>query len=393
MSLNYGRHWIFHEDEEAVLEVLRSEWLTQGPRVEQFEEAFAQAVGARCAVAVSNGTAALHLAYLACGLEPGDVAVTSPISFLSTANAMVYCGARPEFVDIDSETVSLSLDLLEEKLQDGFRPKLVVPVHYGGLPCDMQRLGALADKFGFCIVEDACHALGAQYRLNGSPHCVGDCKVSTAAVFSFHPVKHITTGEGGAIVTNDIKIAELARTLRSHGAVRTDFAIPSQATGPSGEERPWYYEMNRLGYNYRITDLQCALGLSQLGKLDLFVNKRRELARSYEERLDGIANGVRPALPLETTAGRSSCHLYPVRIKQLRDRVFHDLKSMGINSQVHYIPITMQPYYRREWGAGGCPEAEKYFEETLSLPLFPAMTVAEQDHVIDSLEKSLSQLF
>lgn len=393
MNLGYGKQWIFPEDEAAVLDALRSEWLTQGPKVDQFEEALAEKVGARYAVAVSNGTAALHLAYLACGLGSGDVAATSPISFLATANAMIYCGAMPEFIDINPKTISLSLDLLEEKLKEGVQPKLVVPVHYAGLPCDMGRLGNLADKFGFKVIEDACHALGARYRLDAAWNPVGNCKASAATVFSFHPVKHITTGEGGAIVTNDPKIADAARKLRSHGIVKDRFEIPGQALGPNREERPWYYEMDSLGFNYRITDLQCSLGLSQLGHLDRFVNARKALAQSYEERLKEFAGALLAALPMETEAGQSSCHLYPIRIKRQRDRVFLKLKSMGINSQVHYIPITLQPYYRKECGAGpgDCPEAERYFEETLSLPLFPQMTTTEMDHVIESLRKSLSR--
>jgi len=385
--LPYGRHWIAEEDRSAVLEALSSDWLTQGPAVERFEESFAEAVGARYAVSVSNGTAALHLAYLAAGVSPGDVVATSPVTFVATANAAVFCGALPRFVDVEPATACLSPERLEERLLAGLRPKLVVPVHLAGLPCDMERLAALADRFGFRVVEDACHALGARYRSAGRWGTVGDCRASLAAVFSFHPVKHITTGEGGAVVTSDPRIADAVRRLRSHGTSRSDFRLAGQAVGKSGEPRPWYYEAQELGYNYRLTDIQCALGQSQLRRLGRFVARRRELVRRYEERLrPGVEMGLLRLLR-EPEGRESSWHLFPIRIPARRDEAHLALRERGIGTQVHYIPVHLQPYYRERFGTGpgDCPEAEAHFEEALSLPLFPAMGDGDADRVAAAL--------
>jgi dTDP-4-amino-4,6-dideoxygalactose transaminase len=329
-------------------------------------------VGARYAVAVTSGTAALHLMYLALGVGPGDVVATSPLTFLATANAAIYCGGRPEFVDVDPATACLDPDTLEESLSRGFRPKLVVPVHFGGLPCDLERLFCLAEEYGFQLAEDACHALGARYRLGDTWGAIGDCRVSRAAAFSFHPVKHITTGEGGAVVTND------------------GFCLPSQSRGDRGEERPWYFEMQSLGFNYRITDIQCALGLNQLRRFDRFVRRRKRLAQRYTERLAALEH--RGALRRPTGHGKaqSAWHLYPVRIPEVRDSTHLELRDQGIGSQVHYIPVHLHPYYRDRFGTapGDCPNAEGFFAEGLSLPLFPAM----KDRDVDRVAVALGQI-
>lgn len=389
--LPYGRQCVDSEDEEAVLDALRSDWLTQGPRVEAFEEALAEAVGARHAVAVSSGTAALHLAYLAVGVGSGDVVATSPITFVATANAAVYCGAKAEFVDVEPRTLCLSADLLEERLRLSRAPRLVVPVHFAGLPCDMDRLADLSERYGFLIVEDACHALGARYRLSGRWGTVGDCRASTATAFSFHPVKHIATGEGGAILTNDGQVADRARRLRSHGIARTAFRSPARAQGADGEARPWYCEMQDLGFNHRITDLQCALGRSQLRKLPTFVARRRRLAVQYGEALSSPSLRDHLRLPEEAEGRESSWHLYAVQLARGRDRVFLSLREAQIHTQVHYLPVHLQPFYRDRFGTtpGQCPVAEAYFERALSLPLFPAMSDGDLDRVVDALAAAL----
>ncbi len=380
------------DDERAILEVLRSDWLTQGPAVDQFEEALAEAVGARYAVCLSSGTAALHLAYLAAGTGPDDVVATSPITFVATANAALYCGARVEFVDVDPENACLTPEALEARLQSGLRPKIVVPVHYAGLPCDMERLGHLAERYGFRLVEDACHALGARYRLgDGQWGTVGDCRFSLAAVFSFHPVKHITTGEGGAVVTNDPDVRDTVRRLRSHGVKRCGFQAPEQATGRRGEPRPWYYEMHDLGYNYRLTDIQAALGKSQIRKLSHFLERRESLAARYGSLLRPLEQEGLLRIPKEPPGRRSAWHLYPVAIPHRRDAVHLALRSAGILTQVHYIPVHLQPYYRKRFrtAPGDFPIAERYFEETLSLPLYPSLKELQQDTVVSRLSAAL----
>ncbi|GAB4257785.1 MAG: UDP-4-amino-4,6-dideoxy-N-acetyl-beta-L-altrosami ne transaminase [Deferrisomatales bacterium] len=378
--LPYGRQCLDAADEAAVLRALRSAWLTQGPGVEAFEEALAEAVGARHAVAVSSGTAALHLLYLALGVGPGDTVCTSPVTFLATANAALYCGARPAFADVDPETACLDPEALEARLEAGLRPKVVAAVHYAGLPCDLARLGALAERFGFVLVEDACHALGARYRLDDAWGPVGDGRASRAAVFSFHPLKAVTTGEGGAVVTNDPELAERVRRLRAHGAVRG-----------GDPERPWRYEMRELGFNYRITDLQCALGRSQLDKLASFVERRARLARLYRRALADLEARDLLALPVEPPGRASAWHLFAVRLPRDRDRMHRELAARGIGTQVHYTPVHLQPYYRERFGtgAGDCPAAERYAARTLSLPLFPAMGDRDVGRVVEALRALL----
>jgi UDP-4-amino-4,6-dideoxy-N-acetyl-beta-L-altrosamine transaminase len=373
----YGRQHVAPADVDAVTEVLLSDWLTQGPAVERFESALANAVGAKSAVAVSSGTAALHLACRILDFGQGDELWTSPITFLSSANCALFCGGDVDFVDVDPNTFNLSPEALEAKLQtakrEGRLPKIVMPVHFAGLPCDMAAIHDLSQEYGFRIVEDASHALGAQ--AGGQP--VGCCQYSDVAVFSFHPVKSITTGEGGALALNYEELAARATRLRSHGVER--------CPGMGG----WYYEQTELGYNYRMTDIQAALGASQLNQLQTFIARRRELSERYDDKLQG--------LPLKRQRRgddvHSAHHLYPIRLNggdEVRRHVYDQLVASGIKPQVHYIPVHRQPFYQaRGFREGDFPEAERYYTGALSLPLFPDLTEAQQDQVVAALKASL----
>lgn len=377
----YGRQSLSEDDIRAVTEVLRSDWLTQGPLVDRFERTIADYSEAREAVAVSNGTAALHLACLALDLGPGDWLWTVPNSFLASANCGVYCGASVDFVDIDPRTYNMDVGALEQKLRratDSARlPKVVVPVHFAGHPCPMKRIGELAGKYGFRVLEDASHAIGSTY--GGQP--VGACTHSDAVVFSFHPVKIVTTGEGGVVVTNDAEIARRLRELRHHGVTRDRARMVHDVDGP------WYYEQTVLGYNCRISDIHCALGVSQMRRIDEFVARRNELARRYEEQLDG--------LPLEWQAapegGRSAFHLFVINVEaEIRHDAFVKMREGGVGVNVHYIPIHLHPFYRsRGFGPGDFPAAEAYYRRALTLPLFPALNEADQDVVVRRLAAAL----
>lgn len=394
--LPYGRQWIEEDDVAAVTEVLRSDWLTTGPWVERFEAALAEAVGARYAVAVCNGTAALHLACRAAGVGTGDVVVTSPITFVASANCALYCGATPAFVDIDPETRNLSPARLRQALaiaRDAGQPArgAVLPVHYGGLPCAMLEVGTVAGEHGLVVIEDACHALGVQYLAeDGSWCCVGSCRHSAMAVFSFHPVKHITTGEGGAVTTNDPELYRRLLLLRSHGITRDPDRLGAHPGG-------WYYEQQELGFNYRLTDIQAALGLSQLRKLGRFVARRRALAAFYKEALAGLEEVL--TLPPEPEGYRSAYHLYAVQLRGERLRggrraVYDALRAAGIGVQVHYIPVHLQPYYRDRFGyrAGDFPAAEAYYEGTLSLPMYPVRGDADAERVAAVVRETVRDL-
>jgi len=380
----YGRQTITEADITSVAEVLRSPFLTQGPSVPAFEQAVAAKVSARHGVAVNSATSALHLACLALGLGPGDRLWTSPITFVASANCGRYCGADIDFVDIEPSTGLMSVAGLAAKLEqaerEGTIPKVLVPVHLTGSCCDMEAIGSLADRFGFAVLEDASHAIGGRYR--GEP--VGNCRHSAITVFSFHPVKIITTGEGGLATTNDSVLAQSMKELRSHGIVREAERFELPAAGP------WVYEQQQLGFNYRITDFQAVLGLSQLQRLDEIVAKRNRQLKRYGELLDGL-----PVQLLEVPEGvLSSVHLGVIRLKQAtveqHRRVFEGLRSAGIGVQLHYSPVHLQPYYRAlGFAEGQFPEAEAYASTAISLPLFPGLTESDQVHVLNSLRESL----
>lgn len=381
----YGRQDITQADIDAVVGVLQSDFLTQGPMVPRFEQGVARHVGAEHALAVNSATSALHIACLALGLGPGDRLWTSPVTFVASANCGLYCGAKVDFVDIDPRTYNLCPKALEAKLQqaerDGTLPKVVVPVHLCGQPCDMQAIHALAKRYGFRIIEDASHAIGGKYQ----GEFIGNCRYSDITVFSFHPVKIITTAEGGMALTNDAVLAERMALLRSHGITRE----PSKMTHES--DGPWYYQQIDLGFNYRMTELQAALGVTQLERLDRYVARRHELARRYDQLLAGLP----VTTPWQHPDSYSGLHLYVIRLQleTLRSshrQVFESLREQGIGVNLHYIPVHTQPYYQRMgFQAGDFPEAERYYREAISLPMFQTMTEQQQDKVVGILREVL----
>jgi UDP-4-amino-4,6-dideoxy-N-acetyl-beta-L-altrosamine transaminase len=383
-SIPYGRQSIDDEDVAAVEAVLRSDWLTQGPTIERFERRVAEYCGARYAVAVSSATAALHVACLALEMGPGDWLWTAPNTFVASANCALYCGAQADFVDIDPDTLNLSIPALEAKLEQAERagrlPKVVVPVHFGGQSCDMAPLQALARRYGFALLEDASHAIGGRYR--GTP--VGDCRYSDMVVFSFHPVKIVTTAEGGMVLTNREDLYRALLRLRSHGITRD----PAQMRGaPDG---PWYYQQIELGYNYRLTDLHAALGLSQMDRLDAFVARRRELVARYRQALAGLPLRV----PTCIAEADPAWHLQVVTLErpERRRAVYDTLRGAGIQVNVHYLPVYLHPYYRDlGFEPGYCPHAEAYYAGALTLPLFPGLSDRDFDTIIDTLTKTLSE--
>ena len=385
----YGRQEITQTDIDAVVDVLRSDHLTQGPVVPYFEKSVADYCGAKHAVAVNSATSALHIACLALGVGKGDIVWTTPITFVASANCALYCGASIDFVDIDPRTYNLSVERLTEKLaqaeKTGKLPKVVIPVHLCGQSCDMAGIHALGQKYGFKIIEDASHAIGGRYR----EEPVGNCRYSDIAVFSFHPVKIITTAEGGLALTNNEVVANKMALLRSHGITRDSAQMSHDSDGD------WYYQQIELGFNYRMTELQAALGVSQMARLDSYVTRRHQLARRYEERLTELP----VTTPWQHPDGYSSLHLYVIRlqlknINQSQREVFDSLRELGIGCNLHYIPVHTQPYYQRMgFKPGDFPEAENYYSEAISLPLYPFLTKAQQDHVITSLRSILlSQL-
>jgi UDP-4-amino-4,6-dideoxy-N-acetyl-beta-L-altrosamine transaminase len=384
MMIPYGRQHITEDDLKAVEEVLRSDWLTCGPAGPRFEEAAAAKVGAAEAVAVNSATSALHLACLALDLGPDDLLWTSPNTFVASANCARYCGAEVDFVDIDPRTYNLSPEALADKLKQAAKknrlPKVIVPVHFAGQSCDMRAIFDLGQEYGFKIIEDASHAVGGAYL--GEP--VGRGRYSDLTVFSFHPVKIITTGEGGLVLTQNHDLAGRIKRLRSHGITREPELIATPADGP------WYYQQLELGFNYRLTDIQAALGLSQLGRLDQYVARRRELAARYDRLLAGLPL----LLPYQAPDSESAFHLYPVQIDsgrtdKTRLEVFNHLRAGGIGVNVHYIPVHTQPYYRRlGFKPGDFPEAEKYYAGALSLPLFYGLSEADQDYVAATLKEA-----
>jgi UDP-4-amino-4,6-dideoxy-N-acetyl-beta-L-altrosamine transaminase len=381
----YGRHSISEEDVEAVSEVLRSDWLTQGPMGERFEATVAQYCGARHAAAFCNGTAGLYVAYRAVGLGRGDLLWTSPITFAATANAALLCGADVDFVDIDRGSYNLSTAALAEKLSEAARkgrlPKIVVPVHFAGQPCDMAQIAELAARYKFHVVEDAAHALGARYGAT----MVGSCAHSEAAMFSFHPVKSITTGEGGMVMTSSGELYEQLKLLRSHGITSDPARMPGARHGD------WHAPQIDLGLNFRLTDIQAALGVSQMKRLEALVGRRRELAARYDQLLGGLPL----VLPAHRPDRQSAWHLYVVRVdsnrvKAPRKQVFNALRAAGIRVQVHYLPVHLHPYYAQfGFKRGDFPEAEAYYESAFSLPLYPGLDTADQDRVASVLAEAL----
>ena len=383
----YGRQDISEADIQAVVKILRSDFLTQGPAVPAFEKAIANYCGAQYAVAVNSATSALHIACLALGVEKGDIVWTSPITFVASANCALYCGAHVDFVDIDPQTYNMSVDALRKKLDQadkaGRLPKVVIPVHLCGQSCDMVGIHALSQEYGFKIIEDASHAIGGKYR--GEP--IGNCRYSGITVFSFHPVKIITTGEGGITLTNDAALTKKMGLLRSHGI--TDDAAD---THPRTPEEIWNYQQIGLGFNYRMTDIQAALGLSQMQRLDEFITRRHSIARRYDESLADM-----PIItPWQHADNYSSFHLYPVRLKlgeinKTHRQVYEALRAERILVNLHYIPVYRQPYYEKMgFRKGYCPEAEQYYENTISLPMFPALTAKQQDIVVAVIKQVLN---
>jgi UDP-4-amino-4,6-dideoxy-N-acetyl-beta-L-altrosamine transaminase len=396
----YGKHYIDEDDIQSVVDVLRHGMLTQGPKVVEFENKIADYVGAKYAVAVANGTAALHLTCMALGFGRGDGVLTSPNTFVATSNSILYVGANPVFVDIDKQTLNIDIDQIEQAILNSSNIKAIFPVHFGGLPCDMERIKRLSDKYNLAIVEDAAHALGATYN-DGTK--VGNCQYSDMTILSFHPVKGIAAGEGGMITTNDKSLYRKLTLLRSHGITKGNFEFPgiSQPDNllinrdealENGELKRWYYEMQHLGYNYRITDIQCALAISQMNKIDLFLDARRSMARFYDKAFKDMLN----ITPLQSHGREySSHHIYVVsidftKIGMTRHQFMTRLAEQGVGSQVHYIPVVNQPYYQdMGYGIEQHPKTEAYYQNTLSIPLYYGLNSAEQELVISSIRDLL----
>ena len=378
----YGKQCIDEHDINAVIKVLKSDFLTQGPAIEKFEQAVAEYCGAKYAVAVTNATSALHIACKAAGLGAGDVLWTSPITFTASANCGRYCGADVDFVDIDNDTYNMSVTALKEKLEKSeVKPKVVVPVHLAGQSCEMEKIHKLSEQYGFTVIEDASHAIGADYKDTK----VGCCKYSDMVVFSFHPVKIITTGEGGMVLTNNEDLYKKLTLYRSHCITRDPELMTKEADGP------WYYQQIGLGFNYRMTDVQAALGYSQLTKVDKFVARRRHLAARYNELLKDLP----VKLPYQNPKTNSSWHLYLVRVdfskvNKTKVQIFAEMKEKGVCLNLHYIPVHTQPYYQNlGFKNGDFPVSEKYYEEVFTLPLYYSLTDEQQDYIVNALKEVL----
>lgn len=371
----YGHQWIDKSDIKEVIKVLKSGWVTQGPNIARFENALCKYTGAKYAVAVSNGTASLHIACLSAGIKSGDEVITSPITFLASANCVLYCGGRPVFADVDRTTANIEASQITRHITD--KTKALIPVHYSGQPCDMEKIRNIARENNLLVIEDAAHALGAKYKDTK----VGSCKYSDMTILSFHPVKHITTGEGGAVLTNNEKLYKKLIKFRNHGISQTDYL-----NEPHGK---WYYEMQYLGFNYRITDMQAALGLSQLKKLNRFVSRRREIVKKYK---NAFKNNEYFDIPEEEDYAFSSYHLYPIRLKDKfvnrKKDIFSIMREKGLGVQVHYIPLYKQPYYQSiGFKDKICPNAEDFYKREISLPIYPKMNNSDINFVIKTIFK------
>lgn len=378
--LPYGKQFIDDEDIDSVVEVLKEDFITQGPRINEFEEKIADYVGAKYAVAFNSGTSALHGAYFALGLGKGDEMITSPNTFVASSNAALYLGAKARFSDVEKETGNLDVSKVEENISDN--TKLITPVHYSGNPVDMKELSEIAEKHDVKIIEDGAHALGAKYANKK----VGSLEYSEMAMFSFHPVKHITTGEGGIIVTNDEEYYDKLNLFRSHGITKNN--LINEADGD------WYYEMQDLGFNYRITDIQCALGISQLKKLDDFVKNRRRIAKTYDELFE---DNPYFDVVLEKENNESAYHLYPILLKDeyksKKAEIFSRLRANGLGVQVHYIPVYLQPYYQNlGFKKGECLVCEDFYQREISIPMFPTLTDEDINFVKDTLFDTISTI-
>jgi UDP-4-amino-4,6-dideoxy-N-acetyl-beta-L-altrosamine transaminase len=385
--IRYGQQDITQADIDAVVGVLKSVNLTQGPNIPAFEQAVLAQTGAQYAVAVNSATSALHIACLALDLGPGDLLWTTPNTFVASSNCALYCGAAVDFVDIDPRTWNLCPDRLEQKLitaeKAGRLPKVVVPVHLTGQPCDMARIHALGQKYGFRIIEDASHAIGGGYK--GEP--IGNCRYSDITVFSFHPVKIITTAEGGMALTNDGHLATRLGLLRSHGITRDPALMEGESDGP------WYYQQVDLGYNYRMTDMQAVLGVSQMTRLHSYVERRHEIAARYDRLLADLP----VTLPWQHPDSYSAWHLYVIRLRldQMKTshlQVFEGLRARDIMVNLHYIPVHTQPWYRKMgFEVGDFPQAEQYYREAISIPMHPSLTDGEQDFVVEALRAEIAE--
>ncbi len=376
--LPYGHQWIDDEDIESVVEVLKGDWITQGPKIREFEKAVAEFVGTKYAVALSSGTAALHAACFIAGITPGDEVIVTPITFAASSNCVLYMGGRPVFADIKEDTYNIDPEEIERKITS--KTKAIIPVDFAGQPSDLDEIYEIAKKHNSMIIEDASHVLGAEYK---------DKKVGSSSdltIFSFHPVKHITTGEGGIVTTNNKGFYESLLMFRTHGITKNKAKLTKN-------EGPWYYEMQELGYNYRITDFQCALGISQLKKLDKFIGQRKEIVKRYNEAFRNIEEII---VPYEKPEVKSAWHIYVVRLnldklKTTRKKIFEALRGENIGVHVHYIPVYYHPYYQKlGYPKGLCPKAEKYYEEAITLPLFPKMSDKDVEDVISAVKKVIT---
>lgn len=384
--LLYGRHWLDEDDIQAVVKVLRSDWLTMGGRVDEFEKVVSDYTGAKYGIALSSGTAALHCCMIGLGIQPGDEVITTPMTFVATSNAVLYMGGKPVFADIDPVTGNIDLNEIKKKVNR--KTRAIIAVHYAGLPCDMAGIKKIADQYNLKVVEDAAHALGAEYKIDNKWFKVGACAHSDMASFSFHPVKNITSGEGGMVLLNDKKIEKKTRFIRMHG-------ISTDVRKRLKKEFIWLYEMTDLGFNYRITDIQCSLGISQMKKLTKFIKLRKKIAERYHSAFRSMEEISLPNLSASQEAvTKHAWHLYVIKLnleklKGSREDIFFALRAENIWPQVHYIPVHLHPYYQKKLGhqKGDFPVAEEFYERILSLPLYPKMSKQDVEDVIAAVNK------